>query len=82
MLFMDYEADQVFLCECRSSTFSRYYDASALERLRLGPFMGGDEREVGHVKTLGSLWVAHVLRLFIDAVIGFRASISDCDVEH
>jgi hypothetical protein len=82
MLFMDYEADQVFLCECRSSTYSRYYDASALERVRLGPFMGGDERAVGHAKTLGSLRLAQVLRLSIDAVVGFRASVSDCDVEH
>jgi hypothetical protein len=82
MLFMDYEADQVCLCECRSSTYSRYYDASALERVRLGPFMGRDERVVGHAKTLGSLWLTRVLRLSIYAVIGFRASVSDCDVEH
>jgi hypothetical protein len=79
---MDYEADQVFLCECRSSTYSKYYDASALQRVRLGPFMEGDEREVGHAKTLGSLRLAQVLRLSIDAVVGFRASVSDCDVEH
>jgi hypothetical protein len=79
---MDYEADQVFLCECRSSTYSKYYDASALERVRLGPFMGGDERAVGHAKTLGSLRLAQVLRISIDAVVGFRASVSDCDVEH
>ena len=82
MLFMDYEADKVFLCECRSSTYSRYYDASALERVRLGPFMGGDERAIGHAKTLGSLWLTRVLRLSIYAVIGFCASVSDCDVEH
>jgi hypothetical protein len=82
MLFMDYEADQVFLCECRSSTYSKYYGASALERVRLGLFMGGDERSVGHAKTLGSLRLAHVLRLSIDAVIGFHALVSDCDVEH
>ena len=44
--------------------------------------MGGDEREVGHAKTLGNLRVAQVLRLSIDAVIGFRASVSDCDVDH
>ena len=61
MLFMDYEADQVFLCECRSLTYSKYYNAGALERARLGPFMGGDERAVGHAKTLDSLWVAQVL---------------------
>jgi hypothetical protein len=77
-----YESDQVFLCECRSSTYSRYYDASALERVRLGPSMGGDEREVRHAKTLGSLRVAQVLRLSVDAVIGFHASVSDCDVDH
>jgi hypothetical protein len=82
MLFMDYEADQVFLCECRSSTYSKYYNASALERVRLGPFMGGDERAVGHAKTLGSMRLAQVLRISIDAVVGFRASLSDCDVEH
>jgi len=82
MLFMDYEADQVFLCEYRSSTYSRYYDASALERVRLGPFMGGDERVVGHAKTLGSLCLAQFLRLSIDAVVGFHASVSDCDMEH
>ena len=44
--------------------------------------MGGDEREVGHAKTLGNLWVAQVLRLSIDAVVGFRASVSDYDVDH
>ena len=82
MLFMDYEVDQVFLCECRSSTYSKYYDASALERVRLGQFMGGDERAVGHAKTLGSLRLAQVLRISIDAVVGFCASLSDCDVEH
>jgi hypothetical protein len=82
MLFMDYEADQVFLCECRSSTYSKYYNASALERVRLGPFMGGDERAVGHAKTLGSMRLAQVLRISIDAVVGFRASLSNCDVEH
>jgi hypothetical protein len=79
---MDYEADQVFLCECRSSTYSRYYDASALERVRMGPFMGADERAVWHAKTLGSLRLTRVLRISIYAVIGFRASVSDCDVEH
>jgi hypothetical protein len=72
----------VFLCECRSSTYSRYYDASALERVRLGPFMGGDERAVGHAKTLGSLPVAQALRISIDAVVGFHASVSNCDVQH
>jgi hypothetical protein len=44
--------------------------------------MGGNERAVGHVKTLGSLQLAQVLRLSIDEVVGFRASISDCDVEN
>ena len=44
--------------------------------------MGGDDRAVGHAKTLGSLRVAQVLRLSIDAVVGFRASVSDCDMEH
>jgi hypothetical protein len=44
--------------------------------------MGGDERVVGHAKTLGSLWLAQVLRLSIDAVVGFRASVSDCDVDN
>ena len=82
MPFMDYEADQVFLCECRSLTYSRYYNSSALERVRLGPFMGGDERVVGHAKTLGSLWFTRVLQLSIYVVIGFHASVSDCDVEH
>jgi hypothetical protein len=82
MLFMDYEADQVFLCECRSSTYSRYYDASALERVRLGPFMGADKRAVGHAKTLDSLRLTQVLRLSIYAVVGFRASVYDCDMEH
>jgi hypothetical protein len=33
ILFMDDEGGQVFLCECRSSTYSRYYDASELERV-------------------------------------------------
>jgi hypothetical protein len=42
--------------------------------------MGGDERVVGHAKTLGSLQVAQVLRLSVDAV--FCASVSDCDVDH
>jgi len=82
MPFMVYESDQVFLCECRSSTYSRYYDASALERVRLGPFMGGDKRAVVHAKTLGSLWLTRVLRLSIYAVVGFRDSVYDCDVEH
>jgi hypothetical protein len=82
MVFMDYEADQVFLCECRSLTYSRYYNASALERVRLGPFMGGDERAVGHTKTLGNLRLAQVLLLSIDVVVGFRVSVYDCDVEH
>jgi hypothetical protein len=44
--------------------------------------MGGDERAVGHAKTLGSLRLTRVLRLSIYAVVGFRASVSDCDVEH
>ena len=79
---MDYELDQVFLCECRSSTYSKYYDASALERVKLGPFMGGDERAVGHAKMLGSPRVAQVLRLSVDAVVRFHASVFDCDVEH
>ena len=82
MLFIDYEADQVFLCECRSSTYSRYYDVSALERVILGPFMGGNERAVGHAKTLGSLRVAQALRLSIDAIVGFYASVSNCNVDH
>jgi hypothetical protein len=63
----------VFFCECRSSTYSIYYDASALERAQLGPSMGGDERAVRHVRTPGSLWVAQVLQLSIDAVVGFHA---------
>ena len=82
MVFMDYEADQVFFCECRSLTYSKYYNASALERARLGPFMGGDERAVGHAKKLGSLRLAQVLRISINAVVEFRASLSNCDVEH
>jgi hypothetical protein len=44
--------------------------------------MGGNERAVGHVKKLGSLQLTRVLRLSIYAVVGFRASVSDCDVEH
>jgi hypothetical protein len=72
----------VFLCECRSLAYSGYYNSSALERARLGPSMGGDQREIEHVLRLGSLWVAQVLRLSIDAVVGFRASISNCDVDH
>ena len=72
----------MYLCECRSSTYSRYYDAGALERVQLGLSMGGDERVVRHAKTLGSLRVAHVLRLSIDAVIGFHASVSRCNVDH
>ena len=72
----------MYLCECRSSTYSRYYDAGALERVQLGLSMGGDERVVRHAKTLGSLRVAQVLRLSIDANIGFCASVSDCDVDH
>jgi hypothetical protein len=48
----------------------------------MGPFMGGDERAVGHAKTLGNLQLAQVLQLSIDAVVGFHASVSDCDVEH
>jgi len=77
-----YEFDHVFLCEWRSSACSRYYDASALERERLGLSMGGDEREVRHAKTLGILRVAQVLRLSVDAVVGFHASVSYCDVDH
>jgi hypothetical protein len=63
----------VFFYECRSSTYSIYYDASALERAQLGPSMGGDERAVKHARTPGSLRVAKVLRLFVDAVVGFHA---------
>ena len=44
--------------------------------------MGGDERALRHAKTLGSLRLAQVLRLSIDAVVGFCASLSDYDVEH
>jgi hypothetical protein len=44
--------------------------------------MGCDERAVGHAKTPGSLQVPQVLRLFVDAVIRFHASVSDCDVDH
>jgi hypothetical protein len=44
--------------------------------------MGGDERVVRHAKTLGSLRVAKVLRLSIDVVIGFQASVSDYDMDH
>ena len=48
----------------------------------MGLSMGGGERVVRHAKTLGSLRVAQVLRLSIDAVIGFHASVSDYDVDH
>ena len=72
----------MYLCECRSSTYSRYYDVGSLERVQLGPSMGGDERVVRHAKTLGSLRVAQVLRLSIDAVIGFHASVSDYNMDH
>jgi hypothetical protein len=44
--------------------------------------MGGNESAVRNAKTLGSMWVAQVLRLSVDAVIGFCASVSDCDVDH
>ena len=44
--------------------------------------MGGDERAVGHEKTLGNLQLAQVLRLSIDVVVGFRVLVYDCDVEH
>ena len=77
-----YEANQVFLCEIKSSTYSRYYDASELERAWLGPSMGGDEREVGHAKTPGRLRAAQVLQLSVDAVVGFHDSVSDCDMDH
>ena len=77
-----YEGDQVFLCECKSSKYSTYYNSSALERARLGPSMGGDEREVGHALRLRSLRVAQLLRLSIDTVIGFPASVSNCNVDH
>ena len=77
-----YEANQVFLCEFKSSTYSIYYDASELKRAWLGPSMGGDERAVGHAKTPGSLRAAQVLRLSVDAVIGFHASLSNYDVDH
>jgi hypothetical protein len=67
----------VFLCECRSSAYSRYYNSNALERARLGPSMGGNEREVGHALRLGTLRVAQVLRLSVDAVVGFHDSVSN-----
>jgi hypothetical protein len=35
--------------------------------------MGGDERAVRHARTPGSLRVAQVLRLSVDAVVGFHA---------
>ena len=44
--------------------------------------MGGDERAFGHPKTPGSLRVAQVLQLSVDAVVGFHASVSDCDMDH
>jgi hypothetical protein len=44
--------------------------------------MGGEERVVGHAKTLGNLRVAQVHRLSVDVVIGFHVSLSDCDVDH
>ena len=72
----------MYLCESRSSTYSRYCYVGSLERVQLGPSMGGDERVVKLPKTLGSLRVAQVLRLSIDVVIGFHASVSDYDVDH
>jgi hypothetical protein len=35
--------------------------------------MGGDERAVRHARTPGSLRVAQVLRLSVDAFVGFHA---------
>jgi hypothetical protein len=35
--------------------------------------MGGDEREVRDARKPGSLRVAEVLRLSVDAVVGFHA---------
>ena len=72
----------MFLCECKSLAYSRYYNSSALERAGLGPSMGGDEREIKHVLRLGSLRVTQVLRLSIDALVGFYASVSGCNVDH
>jgi hypothetical protein len=72
----------VFLCGSRRSSYSRYYDSNALERARLGPSTRGGESTTECLGTLGILWVAQVLRLPTDMVIGFPTSVSDCDVEH
>ena len=39
--------------------------------------MGGNESAVRNAKTLGSMWVAQVLRLSVDAVVGFHDSVSN-----
>ena len=44
--------------------------------------MGGNESAIRNAKTLGSMWVAQVLRLSIDALVGFHASVSGCNVDH
>jgi hypothetical protein len=44
--------------------------------------MRGGEGASGRAETLGSLWVAQVLRLPPDTIVGVPASVFDWDVEH
>ena len=58
------------------------HDASPLERERLGASLRGNEREIGHSKTLGGLWVAQVLRLSLDMIARVTNTVSYSYVEN